>query len=147
MLGRKRLQHLGHFHQYRHHRTSVYTAARHVACEALEARQLLTQFPFNVPQNEGYTAVYLRAGQEQGWVDVRKNSATGTVVHTFKGDSDNGTGMYIVDAGSISAFLFVDQVAAARKPTATQAAPNEAQSIPVGAGRRISSRRSKPNFS
>jgi hypothetical protein len=99
MLGRKRLQHLGHFHQYRHHRTSVYTAARHVACEALEARQLLTQFPFNVPQNEGYTAVYLRAGQKQGWVDVRKNSATGTVVHTFKGDSDNGTGMYIVDAG------------------------------------------------
>jgi hypothetical protein len=33
--------------------------------------------------------------------------------------------MYIVDAGSISAFLFVDQVAAARKPTATQAAPND----------------------
>jgi hypothetical protein len=58
-------------------------------------------------------------------VDVFKNTPTGTPVHTFTGDSNNGTGLYVVDAGGLSDFLFVDQVPAARKPTATPGAPND----------------------
>ena len=65
-------------------------AARRAACETLEARQLLTQFTFNIPQNEGFTSVYLQPGQNDGWVRVHKNSETGSVVHTFTGDSNNG---------------------------------------------------------
>jgi hypothetical protein len=42
-------------------------------CETLEARRLLTQFTWNVPQNDGYTAVYLQEGARVGWVNVRKN--------------------------------------------------------------------------
>jgi hypothetical protein len=118
MLGRK-------LFNWRHSRASVRTAACLAACETLEARQLLTQFPFNIPQNEGFTSVYLRPGQNDGWVRVHKNSATGTVVHEFTGDSDNGTGMYIVDAGGLANFLFVDQVPAALKPTGTLGAPND----------------------
>src|SRR5262245_44388129 len=115
MLGRNILSSRGQVH--RRFQERVHRATRLVVCETLEARQLLTQFPFEVPQNEGFTSVYLREGDEQGWVDVRKNSATGAVVHTFKGDNDHdGTGMYIVDAVGLEDFLFVDQVAAADKP-------------------------------
>ena len=126
MLGRKLLAHRGHGDRSSRSRPSVRTAARLAVCESLEVRQLLSQFTFDVPDNEGYTAVYLRPGLEQGWVDVFKNTPTGTPVYTFKGDNDeDGTGMYIVDAGGLADFLFVDQVPAARKPTARLQDPDD----------------------
>jgi hypothetical protein len=130
MLRRKQFDHREHFRPAIGAQAMLRNAAGAV-CEALESRQLLTAFTFNVPQNDGYEAVYLRPGQEQGWVRVHKNAADGTVVHEFKGDFDPGTGtflgtgIYIVDAGGLSDFRFVDQVPAARKPTATSGAPSD----------------------
>jgi hypothetical protein len=118
MLGRRLFGHRSPIRRSSRSQVSVHVAARAV-CETLERRQPLTQFTFYVPQNDGYTAVYLLAGQNDGWVDVFKNTPTGIPVYTFEGDNENGTGMYIVEAGDLDDFLFVDQVSGADKPTGT----------------------------
>ena len=85
-----------------------------VTCEALEARQLLTAYTYTVPTaTPPHTAVYLQPTGTAGQVRVRLDSPTGTIGTTFT----NTTGMDIIDCGSLTNFLFVDQVPAASKPT------------------------------
>jgi hypothetical protein len=88
---------------------------RGATCETLEPRQLLATYTYNVPQNLGYTSAYLIPRLTPGEVEVRLNSPTGTLGTTFTGN--NGTGMYVIDCGSIAGFVFVDRVPAAFKPT------------------------------
>ena len=67
MLGRNSFGHRGQVRRNSRSRSSVHTAASLALCESLETRRLRTQFTFNVPQNDGYTAVYLQAGTQQGF--------------------------------------------------------------------------------
>jgi hypothetical protein len=86
-------------------------AVSSVLCEPLERRQLFSTYAYTVPSS--HTAAFLTPNATQHRVDVRLDSSSNPVSYTF----NNTTGMDIIDAGSNSSFLFVDQVHAVDKPT------------------------------
>src|SRR5437867_1688669 len=85
-------------------------------CEVLEARRLLTTYSYTIPTTSPpHTVAYLQSTGSTGQIRVvLDDPISGTVGHTFS----NQTGMDIIDAGSNSNFLFVDQVHAVLKPAA-----------------------------
>ena len=65
-------------------------------CEALEARRLLTTYPYSVPTGHSIAYLQPKALGSTGQVQVRLDTATtGTVVHAFI----NTTGKDIIDCG------------------------------------------------
>jgi hypothetical protein len=94
-----------------------------VACEALEARKLLTTFLYEVPS--GHSAAYIQPknGGLAGQLQIRLDSLENDPVDP--NPFENRTGMDIIDAGDNEGFVFVDLVGAALKPTATILAPND----------------------
>jgi len=92
---------------------AVARAAAPVLFESLENRRLLSTYT-NTTLPSGHSLFYLEAGNVTGKVVIHEDSSTGPVAYTY----NNTTGMDIVDLGSLSGVTVVDQVVAAKKPTA-----------------------------
>ena len=84
------------------------TSARSSSSSKIDTFSLLTHTMFHQA-----TQPFTFSRSTQYEVDVHLDSPTGTIGHTFS----NTTGQDIVDCGSNTNFLFVDQVPAALKPT------------------------------
>jgi hypothetical protein len=101
-------------HHVQRGRNVIGEAATSVLCEKLECRWLLSTHSWTIDQTTAHSIAYLQPGSLAGQVQVRLDDpATGSIDHIFS----NQTGMDIINCGTFSGFIFVDQVHTAQKPT------------------------------